>query len=381
MLSRHPDPGAEKAPGQLDGRAALGRLARARRPDLRRHAPEHRRLPGSQGPAGPRHAVPQPRLPASRRPSSSSSSRPTWCGRSRARSSRGRSTVSAIRPTARPTSSATSTGSTAGGRRRSGRRSQGRLRIHRRIADGLETYHDCLECDASGAHKQRPVAAALSCSPLPRRARAGRLQDDWMIRPESPAGRWSIRSQRHPILVSQEPTTHLIRVARGSNGLTPSQRAQLLDFAEHSRATDAGNSRLVIAVPSGAANEVAAMHAVGEIRALLTRQRLRRGIDRGRGLQRRRRRRSADPRLLSALRRRGRRVRRLVDQPRLRADEPAVSELRLRQQRNLAAHGRQSGRPARPAHRDRRAARAPRQVWDKYVNGEPTGARKTSTRA
>ena len=79
-------------------------------------------------------------------------------------------------------------------------------------------------------------------------------------------------SQRHPILVTQEPTTHIVRVARGSNGLTSSQRAQLLDFADHYRATDAGNSRLVIAAPSGGANEVAAMHAVSQIRSLLTDQ-------------------------------------------------------------------------------------------------------------
>jgi len=79
-------------------------------------------------------------------------------------------------------------------------------------------------------------------------------------------------SQRHPILVSQEPTTHMVRVARGSMGLSPPQRAQLLDFADHYRATDAGNSRLVIVVPSGAANEVSAMYAVSQIRSLLTSQ-------------------------------------------------------------------------------------------------------------
>jgi pilus assembly protein CpaD len=79
-------------------------------------------------------------------------------------------------------------------------------------------------------------------------------------------------AQRHPILVSQEPTTHMVRVVRDSSGLSRAQRAQLLDFADHYRATDAGNSRLVIAVPSGGANEVAAMYAVGEIRALLTDQ-------------------------------------------------------------------------------------------------------------
>jgi pilus assembly protein CpaD len=79
-------------------------------------------------------------------------------------------------------------------------------------------------------------------------------------------------SQRHPILVSQEPTTLSVHVRRGANGLNPSQRARLLDFAGHYRTTDAGNSRLVIAAPSGGANEVSAMYAVSEIRTLLTDQ-------------------------------------------------------------------------------------------------------------
>jgi pilus assembly protein CpaD len=79
-------------------------------------------------------------------------------------------------------------------------------------------------------------------------------------------------AQRHPILVSQEPTTLAVRVRRGANGLTPAQRAELLGFAAHYRATDAGNSRLVIAAPSGGGNEVAAMYSVGEIRGLLSDQ-------------------------------------------------------------------------------------------------------------
>lgn len=77
-------------------------------------------------------------------------------------------------------------------------------------------------------------------------------------------------AQRHPIIVSQQPQTMTLSVPRGSTGLTPQQRAQLLGFADKSRASDAGNSRLVIAAPSGADNEVAAMHAVGEIRSVLS---------------------------------------------------------------------------------------------------------------
>ena len=79
-------------------------------------------------------------------------------------------------------------------------------------------------------------------------------------------------SERHPILVSEQPTTHIVKVAAGSNGLTSGQRAQLLDFADHYRATDTGASRLVIQAPSGGANEVSSMYAVSQIRSLLADQ-------------------------------------------------------------------------------------------------------------
>lgn len=77
-------------------------------------------------------------------------------------------------------------------------------------------------------------------------------------------------AQRHPILVSQEPTDHFIRIARGSIGLSPAQRAELIDFVNRYRATDSGNSRLVVSVPSGSDNEVAAMNSVLEVRNLLS---------------------------------------------------------------------------------------------------------------
>lgn len=77
-------------------------------------------------------------------------------------------------------------------------------------------------------------------------------------------------AQRHPILVSQQPQSMNVRVSAGSRSLTPQQRADVLAFAGRSRASDAGNSRLVIQAPSGGANEVASMHAVQEIRYLLS---------------------------------------------------------------------------------------------------------------
>jgi pilus assembly protein CpaD len=93
-------------------------------------------------------------------------------------------------------------------------------------------------------------------------------------KPEGPATQvagWSLvdPEQRHPIMVSQEPATLNLSVARGSLGLTPQQRAEVIDFTGRYRAGDAGNSRLVVSVPSGASNEVAAMGAAEDVRQLL----------------------------------------------------------------------------------------------------------------
>ena len=76
-------------------------------------------------------------------------------------------------------------------------------------------------------------------------------------------------AQRHPILVSREPATIQIGVTRGSYGLKPRQRAELSAFLARYRASDAGNSKLVIAVPSGSPNEIAATQVVAEIRQLM----------------------------------------------------------------------------------------------------------------
>jgi pilus assembly protein CpaD len=90
-------------------------------------------------------------------------------------------------------------------------------------------------------------------------------------KPQIHAG-WSIldQNQRHPIMVSQEPHKTSIRVSRNASGLTPSQREQISDFFAKYRAHDAGNSKIVISVPAGSVNEVAAMHAVGDMRPILT---------------------------------------------------------------------------------------------------------------
>lgn len=93
-------------------------------------------------------------------------------------------------------------------------------------------------------------------------------------RPDEPGTQvagWNLLepSQRHPILVSREPATLKVGVSRGSYGLSPSQRADVSAFLAKYRATDAGNSKLVIAVPSGSPNEVAAMQVVAEVRHLI----------------------------------------------------------------------------------------------------------------
>lgn len=82
---------------------------------------------------------------------------------------------------------------------------------------------------------------------------------------------WELTSptERHPILVSQEPETLTLAVPRAANGLSASQRADVISFAQSARMTDAGNTRLVIQAPSGSANESAAIAAVHDTGALL----------------------------------------------------------------------------------------------------------------
>jgi pilus assembly protein CpaD len=77
-------------------------------------------------------------------------------------------------------------------------------------------------------------------------------------------------SQKHPIMVSQQPATMSLRVARGSQGLSATQKSQVAGFLERHRVADAGNSKLVITVPSGSANETAAMHVVGGLRRMVS---------------------------------------------------------------------------------------------------------------
>lgn len=77
-------------------------------------------------------------------------------------------------------------------------------------------------------------------------------------------------AQRHPIAVSREPEVLTLKVPRGSHGLTPSQRNEVLEFAARARAADAGNTKLVVAAPAGSGNEVESAAAVDQVRRLLS---------------------------------------------------------------------------------------------------------------
>ncbi len=76
-------------------------------------------------------------------------------------------------------------------------------------------------------------------------------------------------AQRYPILVSKEPQTLRVHVPASASGLNSRQRAEVIQFASQYRASDAGNGKVRISVPSGSANEVSAMHAVEDMRHIL----------------------------------------------------------------------------------------------------------------
>ena len=76
-------------------------------------------------------------------------------------------------------------------------------------------------------------------------------------------------AQRHPVLVSQEPVDLSIRVAAGSNGLTPHQRSQVVDFMAAYRSAESSSNRVALQVPSGSANDVSVLKAVADLRELL----------------------------------------------------------------------------------------------------------------
>ena len=76
-------------------------------------------------------------------------------------------------------------------------------------------------------------------------------------------------AERHPILVSQRPVTMSIPVRRGSYGMSNSSRHRVAKFLHKFRATDTGNSKLILSAPSGGANDVAGMQVVAEVRDMI----------------------------------------------------------------------------------------------------------------
>lgn len=184
--------------------------------------------------------------------------------------------------------------------------------------------------------------------------------------------------QRHPIVVSKQPANFAIRVPAGAQGLSPSQRADYVDFLKRYRSMDRDAGRLAVSVPSGASNEVAVVRAVADLRTL-TREY---GIDE----------RSVSIRAYNAGGEQSPAIR--ISYSRLVAEAPEcgawpdnlASDARnlpypnfgCAQQRNLAA---QIANPADllgPRTMTPSAAERRDTVWDKYVKGDSTHAKKSS---
>ncbi len=75
--------------------------------------------------------------------------------------------------------------------------------------------------------------------------------------------------QRHPIVVTNEPAHLDLRVSSTAHGLSPGQRAQAIDFFRRYRGTGSDAGRLAIGVPSGGANDVAAVRALADLRSIV----------------------------------------------------------------------------------------------------------------
>ncbi|MEO1649644.1 MAG: CpaD family pilus assembly protein [Pseudomonadota bacterium] len=82
---------------------------------------------------------------------------------------------------------------------------------------------------------------------------------------------WTVlnHNERHPIIVSKKPSHMKLAVHRGSYGLNHHQKHRLGAFLRKYKSRGATNARLVVKAPSGSPNEVAAMHAVHEIRRVI----------------------------------------------------------------------------------------------------------------
>jgi pilus assembly protein CpaD len=127
----------------------------------------------------------------------------------------------------------------------------------------MTTILSCLARTGRSAGLAKAAAVSIAALLLP--ACSGELEHTGHV-----AG-WSVidHAQRHPITVSEQPADLVVRVARGSDGLNPQQRATVAHFLGRYRGSDTGNGRLAINVPSGTANEVSALKAVADVRAIV----------------------------------------------------------------------------------------------------------------
>jgi pilus assembly protein CpaD len=125
-------------------------------------------------------------------------------------------------------------------------------------------HHSTRDRGRYGAHAMR---ATLTVTMLAIAVTACRPGDE----PGTHVAGWTMidPAQRHPIIVSHQPSTLTLRVARGSAGMTPQQRANVVEFLSQHRGATQGNGRLSIGVPSGAPNEVATLQALVELKDLM----------------------------------------------------------------------------------------------------------------
>jgi pilus assembly protein CpaD len=87
-------------------------------------------------------------------------------------------------------------------------------------------------------------------------------------RPEIAASPPDDYRQRHPIVLKEGTRTVELFIGTKRGTLTPAQRADVLTFAHDWRRESSGG--IVIDLPSGTANEVAAANAVHEVRSLFS---------------------------------------------------------------------------------------------------------------
>ena len=184
-------------------------------------------------------------------------------------------------------------------------------------------------------------------------------------------------SQRHPIIVSQKPAVMSVRVARGSMGLTHQQRGRLSDFLARYRSGDAGSSRIVISVPSGAPNEVAAVAAVDEIRHMMHRF----GFSDGSiAVEAYHTEREHQPPIRVSYMSYVAEAPKCGEWPTNLAEEPrnlAYPNFGCAQQNNLAAMIANPADLLGPRGMDERSNERRQEVYDKYREGKPTGSQKS----